>query len=267
MLGAMTQPGPHLSSGEVTFAPAQATRAFDDVVRQIRERVYTGELRPGDRLPSERAMSEQFGVSRNMVREALRMLEITGIVELRKGAAGGAFICRGRPELVARSLSDMLRLSAFTLSDMTEARMWLSSTIVRAACERATEEDIARLQANVSEAAELAASEDWASVAVVNIEFHNLLASASGNPVLAMIQRSVMDVMRQISLVAGPIRSDITIKSRVRFLRHLRNRDQEKAVIEMERNLKRVHEFFQTTNGLVMNADGQSRSLRAEAQG
>jgi GntR family transcriptional repressor for pyruvate dehydrogenase complex len=228
----------------VTFVPAQATRAFDDVVRQIRERVYSGDLRPGDRLPSERAMSDQFGVSRNMVREALRMLEITGIVALRKGATGGAFISPGRPEFVARSLSDMMRLGGFTLSDVTEARVWLSSTIVRAACARATEDDLARLEANVAEAAELAAVGNWSSVAVVNIEFHNLLARASGNPVLVMIQRSVMDVMREISLAAGPIKSDVTIKSRSRFLRHLRNRDEDKAVAEMERNLRRVHEFF-----------------------
>jgi DNA-binding FadR family transcriptional regulator len=246
----------------VRFAPAQATRAFDDVVRQIRERVYSGELRPGDRLPPERAMSEQFGVSRNMVREALRMLEITGIVELRKGATGGAFICRGRPEFVARSLSDMMRLGGFTLSDVTEARQWLSSTIVRAACERATEQDLARLEANIAEAAELAAADDWASVAVVNIEFHNLLASASHNPVLVMIQRSVMDVMREISLVAGPIRSDLTIKSRVRFLRHLRNRDVDRAVTEMERNLRRVHEFFQADSSL-----GRSRAPGGQRHG
>lgn len=237
----------HESVEQIVFAPAQTTRAFDDVIRQLRERIYSGELQPGDRLPAERRLAEQFQVSRNMVREALRMLEITGVVELRRGAAGGAFICHGRPEFVARSLSDMMRLGGFSLSDITEARLWLSSTIVRAACDRATEDDFARLDANIAEATELAARNDWASVAVVNIEFHNLLASASGNPVLTMIQRSVMEVMREISLSAGPIRSDVTIASRVRFLRHLRQRDAERAVAEMEENLRLVHEFFGAT--------------------
>lgn len=237
----------HESVEPVVFAPAQMTRAFDDVIRQLRERIYSGELQPGDRLPPERRLAEQFQVSRNMVREALRMLEITGVIELRRGAAGGAFICHGRPEFVARSLSDMMRLGGFSLSDITEARLWLSSTIVRAACDRATEDDFSRLDANIAEATELAARNDWASVAVVNIEFHNLLASASGNPVLTMIQRSVMEVMREISLSAGPIRSDVTIASRVRFLRHLRQRDTERAVAEMEENLHLVHEFFETT--------------------
>jgi DNA-binding GntR family transcriptional regulator len=138
----------------------------------------------------------------------------------------------------------------------------LSSTIVRAACERATDDDMARLEANVAEAAELAATGDWSSVAVVNIEFHNLLASASGNPVLVMIQRSVMEVMREISLVAGPIRSDMTIKSRVRFLRYLRRRDEDKAVAEMERNLRRVHQFFESNSSLGENIGRPTRGLR-----
>jgi GntR family transcriptional repressor for pyruvate dehydrogenase complex len=255
---------PRGATGHTAFAPAKATRAFDDVVRQLRDRIYRGELQPGDRLPAERQLAEQFRVSRNMVREALRMLEITGIVELRKGATGGAFICRGRPEFVARSLLDMMRLGGFSLSDMTEARLWLSSTIVRAACERATEEDLTRLEANVVEAVQLAVREDWASVAVVNIEFHNLLASASGNPVLAMVQRSIMEVMREISLVAGPIRSDVTIRSRTRFLRHLRRRNVEQAVAEMDRNLRRVHEFFQAN---APDGDPALRSFSTSTRG
>jgi GntR family transcriptional repressor for pyruvate dehydrogenase complex len=231
-------------SGALPFSPAKATRAFDGVIQQLRQRIYNGELRPGDRLPPERTLAEQFQVSRNTLREALRMLEVTGIIELRKGATGGAFICRGRPEHVARSLSDMMWLGGFSLEDLTQARVWLSTKVIQVACERAKSEDLDRLQANVDEAARLASVGDWNAVAVINIEFHNLLASATGNSVLAMIQRSIMEAMREVSLVAGPIRSDMTIQSRIRFMKHLRAGRSDDAVTEMESNLRRVNDYF-----------------------
>jgi DNA-binding GntR family transcriptional regulator len=142
----------------------------------------------------------------------------------------------------------MLQLGGFSLEDLTEARQWLSSTIIQVASERGRPEDYFRLQANLSEAERLARLPDWEAVAVVNIEFHNLLANATGNPVLIMIQRSVMAAMREVSLVAGPIKSDMTIKSRIRFLDHLKAGRTDEAIREMESNLRRVHDYFLAHN-------------------
>ncbi|MBW8825995.1 MAG: FadR family transcriptional regulator [Acidobacteria bacterium] len=247
-----------------SFAPVKATRAFDEVIRQLRERIDSGQLRPGDRLPPERELATQFEVSRNTVREAFRMLEITGMIELRRGATGGAFICEGRSELVTQSLSDMMRLAAFSLSDLTEARLWLSSLVTRLACERADDEALAPLQANVDEAKAAAAAGDWTRVARVNIEFHNVLAELTGNPVLVIIQRSVMGTMAEISAALGPIRTDATVKSRVRILKHLRAGDADAAVREMERNLKRVHSLWlaeagESTRGPEPSERGSTR--------
>ncbi|SNQ45825.1 conserved hypothetical protein [Frankia canadensis] len=228
----------------IAFAPARATRSFDEVVGQIRGKILGGELRPGDRLPAERAMAEQFGVSRNMVREALRMLEITGMIELRRGQLGGAFVSVGRSEPVTRSLTDMISIGGFTLADLTEARVWLSSTVVRVAAERAGPDDLDGLRANVREAGQRAAACDWAAVARINIEFHNVLAQATGNKVLEMLQRSLMAVMADVSTVAGPIRSDMTITSRERFLALFTAGRIDDAVAEMEANLRRVHAYF-----------------------
>ena len=76
------------------YSPVQTRRAFEEVASQIREQLTKGALKPGDRLPSERELAEQFGLSRNTVREALRSLEMSGILEFRKGATGGAFCAR-----------------------------------------------------------------------------------------------------------------------------------------------------------------------------
>lgn len=217
---------------------------FDDIVDQIRERLKSEELKPGDRLPSERHLAEQFDVSRNTVREALRMLEIAGLIEIRKGATGGAFIASNGPGKVATGLSGMLSLMAFNISDLTEVRLWLGTLITRLACERATGEDLERLQANVARAAELTEAEDWSARTSVNHEFLNLLAAATANPILEMMQLSITDVIRQIVDVVGPVTDDSILESRRKLLEHLIARDADAASHEMETHLQRVHDYW-----------------------
>jgi GntR family transcriptional repressor for pyruvate dehydrogenase complex len=226
------------------FAPVRGRRAFDEIIAQLRVRLRNDELRPGDRLPSERQLAEQFQVSRNTVREALRMLEIAGLVQIRKGATGGGFISRGTADVVAQNLSDMLSLMTFSLTDLTEVRLWLGSIITRAACERATEADLDRLQANVDRAAALTEAKDWERRAAVNHEFHNLLAAATANPLLEMFQRAITEVVREIVSAVGPMRDDVVMESRRRLLAHLRDRDADAAAGEMEGHLKKVNESW-----------------------
>ena len=79
------------------FSPARTQRTFEVIGDQIREQVRSGALRSGDKLPAERALAEQFGTSRNAVREALRALEHAGLITLQKGAHGGALLGRCQP--------------------------------------------------------------------------------------------------------------------------------------------------------------------------
>jgi GntR family transcriptional repressor for pyruvate dehydrogenase complex len=226
------------------FQPAKPRRAYDEILAQIRERVSRGELVPGDRLPAERALAEQFAVSRNTVREALRMLEISGLIQLRRGAAGGAFIAQADSSKVASSMSDMLELSQFSLSDLTEARGWLEALIVRVACQRADAEALDALDANVEEVARLSEAGDWERKALVNVEFHNLLAEATGNPVMVAMMQGLMDVMTKIVLRLGPTEGDVVLQSRRRLMKHLRDRDVDAAVDEMHNHLQRMHKIW-----------------------
>lgn len=231
-----------------TFRPAKPRRAFDEIITQVRGMVRSGELSTGDRLPSERALAEQFAVSRNTVREALRMLEISGLIQLRRGATGGAFIAAADPGRVATSLSDMMDLSQFSLTDLTEVRLWIESLVVRVACERADEAMLDRLEANVEQAVKLSSQGDWDEKAIVHTEFHNVLAQATGNPVLAALMDSLMAVMRELVLAAGPTEGDLVVRSRRRLLKHLRARDADAAEAEMQRYLKRMHKLWLTAD-------------------
>ncbi|MDN5896679.1 MAG: FCD domain-containing protein [Nocardioides sp.] len=116
--------------------------------------------------------------------------------------------------------------------------------VARIACERADEEMLARLDANIVEAAKLSDRGDWERKALVNVEFHNILAEATGNPVLVAMMRGLMEVMAKIVIRLGPTEGDVVLRSRRRFMKHLRNKDADAAVEEMIKHLERMHKLW-----------------------
>lgn len=226
------------------FTPAEPQRAFDIILEQMRERLRSGELRPGDRLPSERELVEHFQVSRNTVREAIRMLEVAGLVEVKRGASGGVFVSTGGPSLLSRSMSDMLILAAFSPSDLLEVRLWIGTMITRVACENGTPADFDQLQRNIDEAQERTNRGDWAGRSAVNHEFQNLLAAACHNPILLVVQRSITEVIREIVFTVGGIRDERLLNSKRVLVDLLRARDAAKAVKQMESHINMVNDFW-----------------------
>ncbi|HEY3686847.1 MAG TPA: GntR family transcriptional regulator [Streptosporangiaceae bacterium] len=111
------------------FRPARPKRAVDQIVAQVEGLLRDGKLRPGDRLPSERALAEQFAVSRNTVREALRILEFNGMLMLKRGSTGGAFVTHPDPEGAARGIADALDRAGFPSRDLKAARTSLKALI------------------------------------------------------------------------------------------------------------------------------------------
>src|SRR3954470_8085558 len=123
------------------FSPVSVGRISEVIVEQMRILIREGKLVPGDRLPSERELCERFGVSRVTVREALRVLEANGLVEIRVGARGGAFVTAPSSRLVGEGIADLITLSTLSAAEVTETRIVLELGIVPLVCERATEED------------------------------------------------------------------------------------------------------------------------------
>jgi GntR family transcriptional repressor for pyruvate dehydrogenase complex len=222
------------------FAPITPQRAFEEIAAQIRELVASGKLKPGDRLPAERGLSAKFNVSRNTLREALRALELSGMIELRKGATGGAFVLPGSSGVIVNGLRDLYHLGAITPQHLTEARIWLSAIVVRVACERLTEEDLQALEANVEAAVQAQKAGNFEARADLHREFHNLLAAATRNPIIQVTMEGVMEVMRQFVKGIGPSENPYTLPSRRRLLKHLRARDADAAVLEMTKFLQRL---------------------------
>lgn len=230
----------------VEFAPARPTRTFEVISGQIREQVRTGALKSGDKLPPERELATQFETSRNAVREALRSLEHAGLIELQKGAHGGAFITDGNPVAVAQSMQDLFHLGGLTLSDITQARLLFEGAVIRAAIAVAGEADFSRLAENVDAVERLTRRGDMDAKAEFNIEFHVILAESTGNRVLVLIMRMLMDLLIAVHRPVTAEDTEDIIQSRRRFLAHLRSRDTDAAVAEMSGHLTRLHDLFAT---------------------
>jgi GntR family transcriptional repressor for pyruvate dehydrogenase complex len=236
---------PARTSGQVEFRPIKTPRAFEEIAEQIRMELSKRRLRPGDRLPAERTLAEQFGVSRNTLREALRALENSGLLRLQKGASGGAFVRESTGDAIVTGLRDMFHLGAIAPEHLTEARVLIESIAVRSACERATAGDIAALKTNIA-SAERAAREkiNFYAQAAIHLDFHRIIARATKNPVMVIVMEALIDVMQHFIQAIGQQRNPWVLPSRRRFIRHFEARESDAAVAEMEQHLERLNRHY-----------------------
>lgn len=223
---------------DALFAKRQKRRSFEEVTEQIRERIQQGVLREGDRLPPERELAAMFSVSRNTVREALRALEHAGLIGLEPGATGGAFIRNSGAAVMTMALGDQIRLGLVSVAHLTEARTIIGSETARLACERRSDDDLMALTENVRLMEVAAAAGNLPLRVRRNLEFHKLLARATGNPALVVITEALVKSVRQFVQAIGAMPNEFAIQSRRRMLEHLRNRDGAAAAQEMAAYLR-----------------------------
>lgn len=226
------------------FGPVVGTRPADEIMAQIRAKLASQELRAGDRLPSERELSEQFKVSRNSVRQALRSLAELGLLDIRKGAFGGAFIQEGGGGAVKAGLADLYALGTIRPEHVTEVRLLLSVAVARLACERCTDEEIDALAENVAQAEQAAQREDIEARSRINFEFNRMLARMTRNPLLVALSDAVMDVIGNLVAEIGLSPDQTVMPMRHRLLTHLRRRDADAAAQEMQSHLLRLNRRY-----------------------
>ncbi len=222
----------------MTFQKLHTKRTFEEVVAQVRDMLFSGALKTGDRLPGERDLSVQLGIGRPALREALRALEATGLIILRKGKTGGAFISNGKTRVIAENMSDLLRLSTISVDQLFEVRLWIQPEIARVACRRATADEIERLRQNVHEGELLHAKGLNVKRIEVNVEFHNILAEATRNPVAQIVIRGLTDALKALSREIGSYPIASLFDDRLRLVDALAQRDEDAAAAAMERILK-----------------------------
>lgn len=192
---------------KITFNPAVGVRTYERIVDQVEEALLNGQLRAGDHLPSERMMMEQFDVSRSTVREALRVLESRGLLELRPGGRSGPRIIRPSPKLFERDFTHMVRLGESRVSDLVQLRMGIDGTACSIAAHVATPADIAMLRELLAAMEDLVDA-DAEEFARADAALHDGIWGLTGNELLIAAGRAVSDSI--VQLIAAELRHDET---------------------------------------------------------
>jgi GntR family transcriptional regulator, transcriptional repressor for pyruvate dehydrogenase complex len=181
--------------------------AYEHVAARLRDLILTGELRHGDRLPTEATLAGEFGVSRTTVREAIRILAAQGLVVATKGARGGTYVTRPSldfaSELLQRNVALLTEVDDITLDQLLEARRLIEVPAARLAARRRSADDLARLAGSIPDDARAGAETRFS----INAGFHTSLMAASRNPLLEVAALPVFTVLQR-SLA----RSDLTTR-------------------------------------------------------
>jgi GntR family transcriptional repressor for pyruvate dehydrogenase complex len=221
-------------SGERTVLEAPTAR--DRVVEHVRQRIENGAMKPGDRLPGERDLALELGVSRPSVRSGLEALEAMGVVVSRRGA--GTFIANGPPDLGREPLSLLASLHGFTTNEMFEARLVLEAGVAGLAARHATPEHMASMAEEVTEM--FASLEDPATFLLHDVRFHRMVAAGCGNRVLAalveMVSAQFYELRRETVVHARDLRE--SAENHRRVYRAIRTRDPEAARAAMDEHLR-----------------------------
>jgi GntR family transcriptional repressor for pyruvate dehydrogenase complex len=226
------------------ITPLKHRRVSEEVAEQLREAIFSGKLKPGNKLPPERELARQFAVSRLVLREALRSLEQTGLLIVKRGYAGGAFVSEMDRSAVSRSLSTMIRLGETSVDDLSEARLIYEPEITRLAAQRATDEDLAALKQVLDEQKVNLTGDRFGQP--TNLSFHRIIAQATRNPVLVILVDAVMEPVRdavaELKLPRGA--NEKTLSRHERLYRAIQRRKPDLAYKIMLEHVMEVREML-----------------------
>jgi GntR family transcriptional repressor for pyruvate dehydrogenase complex len=216
----------------------------DGLTQRILDLIRNEDLGPGERLPSIRALAQRFSVATPTIREALRRLQASGVVELRHGS--GIYVRNGRERVVVANL-DHSELDSGTVLDLLEARLMIEPRLAGLAASNAAEHELHELARRLDEAEQHLDGGDDQALQSANMSFHRGVAECSGNSILSQVVQSLVDLYSfeqlAIQMIYDDRRSDHR-EHRV-ILEAIKNRDAKKAEREMHKHLQGVRRVIE----------------------
>jgi len=186
----MSQPRP---GDAMEVEPIKSTRIYEEIVRQVKQLISEGKLKPGDRLPPERDLSEKFMVSRTSVREALRALQSRGLIEIRAGE--GAFIRGISVDDLIEPLALVILPHREAVGELFEARRLIEPAIAALAARRATREELAEMERILEEQTKEVAQ--GRTGVAQDTALHSAIANSAHNRAITRIVSALMDLLTQ----------------------------------------------------------------------
>jgi DNA-binding FadR family transcriptional regulator len=230
------------------FAPVRRRRTFEEAVAQIADAVQAGEFHVGDRLPSERDLAEQMQISRPTLREAVRVLSESGVIEVRPGPSGGMFV---KSEVVPLGLVEtrsQMRVSE--VSGVLEARRLFEPRVAQLAALYGTEEDFETLQKTIDLQREV--EEDHIRALSLDFRFHLQMARATKNPTIVGMMRTLLtqlEIARDMALRISPGEPHLAIEIHEGTLAAIMSGDSERIEQAMDEHMSFLERTWEEESG------------------
>lgn len=227
------------------FKPIKSKKIYEYVVEQIQQMIVNGDLKSGDKLPSERELAERLKVSRTSIREALRALEVLGLIESRQGE--GNFIKKSLDNGFFQPLSVMFMLNKDNPSDILELRIAIEVEAASLAARRINDEDIQELEELMDKLIE---SDDERYSAKYDTEIHYKIASVTKNYLIINLLNGISSLIETFiknareSILRENEEKDILIRQHRKICDALIERDPDKAASAMREHLIFVNDYL-----------------------
>jgi GntR family transcriptional repressor for pyruvate dehydrogenase complex len=224
------------------FKSVKSNKISEHIVEQIRKAIFEARLKPGDKLPAEKELMKTFHVSKATLREALRSLEILGFLEIRKGASGGAFVTEVDMKTARDSFTNFLLFKNLSLKNLSEVRLILEPYVAEKAALSITEEDLKRLEKLNKECDYVLKNNIPIESRKNEIEYHRIIGSISGNPILMFILDFVENLLIDTKEILQPGKefSQKVLNAHNRIYKALLEREPKKAREEMIKHVREV---------------------------
>ncbi len=235
------------------FEAVRVNRISQNIAEQIRGAILAGELKIGEQLPPEKDFAKHFGVSKSSLREAYRALEAYGLLEIRQGMSGGAFIKKVDFATVKDSLVNYFFFQNPGLKSYTQVRLCIEPQVVEICAEKITAEDIEYLEKNISDMEQEIDGKSF--ISNLDIAFHRKLVDITGNEIISLLVESIQTALINIKQIVHTDEQFLTMvcEGHKRIVQALKEKDPEKARQAMMEHINEVEEgMLASKNGSMI---------------
>ena len=250
----------------------RATNLYEDVVDEIKKAILSGKYKTGEALPSETELARQFGVSRPVIREGIRVLQSRGFLEIRRGTTGGAFVRDLYQLPFMEDFADLIRYRRVKVDHLAKARLLIEPEVCRLTAQNASEKEINELQ-GLLDSYDLIKERD--KLDPLYAMFHRLVGRACGNPIYSIIMENIMDFTESFIRTMKPVTTIIHNESdHDEIMAAFRQRDSEKAAevgtrhaMDILREMKKLEDTYlellggETSESYIEEEDDEEEEL------
>jgi GntR family transcriptional repressor for pyruvate dehydrogenase complex len=233
------------------FKEVRQSKVTQKIFSQIRTAILEGKLQPGDKLPSEKELVEQFQVSKQTLRESLRALEHMGLIDVRKGIGGGAFIVEVNIEIAKESLANYLYFKNLTIDNLSEFRLLIEPAAARMAAQNISNDELRALDLLNQSARQNLRMNRIRDAARDEFNFHLFIADLTKNPILILCLDFVESMLDDFKSVLKPDRAffETVLDAHDRIYMAIKDRNAALAQAEMLAHVEAVGDHLRELHG------------------